>query len=213
MPSLRQSRAETWIISTSTSGPGVPEGLAVDLVELAVAPLLRPLVAEHRPASPQPLLLVVQQPVLDGRAHQPGGRLGPQAQAVAAAVVEGVHLLLDDVGVLADRALEELRALDERHAASRGSRSRQTARARPPRPAASTAAGPRAGRSFRGWPGACVPSVRSFASTTEAATAPATATAAATSHGQRARGRAFGRTIQRRAGRSAQAGRRRRIRP
>ena len=38
------------ICSASTSGPAIAERLDADLVELAVAALLRPLVAEHRPA-------------------------------------------------------------------------------------------------------------------------------------------------------------------
>ena len=41
-----------------------------------------------------------------------GGAFGPQRQAVAAAVVEDVHLLLDDVGAFADAAGEELGMLE-----------------------------------------------------------------------------------------------------
>src|SRR5690606_37635179 len=90
--------------------------LDVDLVELAVATLLRPLVTEHRAHAPDLLALVVQQAVGDAGAHDAGGGLGTQRERVAAAVLERVHLLLDDVGHLADGALEELGALEQRQA-------------------------------------------------------------------------------------------------
>ncbi len=85
-------------------------------MKLPVTSLLGPLVAEHRTRGPEPLLLVVQQSVLDCGTDESGRRLGSQAQPVAATVLEAVHLLLDDVGVLADRAVEELGVLEERYA-------------------------------------------------------------------------------------------------
>ena len=42
--------------------------------------------------------------------------LGPKGQHFLLAVVEGVHLLLDDVGILADAAGEELRFFHDRDA-------------------------------------------------------------------------------------------------
>src|SRR5699024_10284830 len=42
--------------------------------------------------------------------------LGPQAQAVTAAILEGVHLLFDDVGHFTDGALEQSGALHDRQA-------------------------------------------------------------------------------------------------
>src|SRR5262249_47437379 len=57
-----------------------------------------------------------QHAVRDERAHDAGGRLRPQGEALSALRGEGVHLLLDDVGVLADRALEERGVLDDGHA-------------------------------------------------------------------------------------------------
>src|SRR5699024_10642459 len=75
---------------------------------------LRPLVAEHRPGVPEALGLVVQQTVLLGGAHAAGGPFRAQRQAVAIAVVEAVHLFFDDVGDLADTALEQLGTLDDR---------------------------------------------------------------------------------------------------
>jgi hypothetical protein len=52
--------------------------------------------------------------VLDVRAEHAGGELGAQREPPAAAVVEGVHLLLDDeVGGLADGPLEHLGELED----------------------------------------------------------------------------------------------------
>ena len=84
-------------------GTGEAERFDAELMELAVASLLRPLVAEHRAAVPQPLRAVVEQVVLDRRAHARRRAFGAQRQAFAVQRVdEGVHLLLDDVGRLAD---------------------------------------------------------------------------------------------------------------
>jgi hypothetical protein len=52
--------------------------------------------------------------VLEVRAHHRGGALGAQCDAVAALVLEGVHLLLDDVGAFAHAALENTRVLEHR---------------------------------------------------------------------------------------------------
>ena len=92
-----------------------PVGLAVDLVKLAKASLLGPLVAEHGPQGiefldPGALLQAVFQ---DGPEHR-GGGLGPERQGVALAVGKGVHFLGHDVGVVADGAGEELGALEQR---------------------------------------------------------------------------------------------------
>src|SRR5688572_10474074 len=83
---------------------------------LTVASLLRTLVTEHRTHAPQFQARTAQQAVRDDRSHDARGRFGPQRQLIAALIGEGIHLLLHDVGVLADRALEEIRALYERHA-------------------------------------------------------------------------------------------------
>ena len=48
-------------------------------------------------------------------AHAAGGAFRTQGQAVAIAVVEGVHLFLDDIGDFADRASEQLGHLEDRH--------------------------------------------------------------------------------------------------
>jgi hypothetical protein len=97
--------------------PGMAEGLDVDLVELAVASLLRPLMAKQRHLAPQAQRPVVERVVLDHRPHDSGGGLRPERQPVAVhRVLERVHLLLDDVGHLAEATHEERRRLDDRRA-------------------------------------------------------------------------------------------------
>jgi len=96
--------------------PLVAQRLDVDLVKLAVTSFLRLLVAEHGTRGPELLPLVVQEPVRYPCAHHARGGFRPQRQALAVAVLEGIHLLLDDVGHLADRTAEELGVLDDRQA-------------------------------------------------------------------------------------------------
>ena len=96
---------------------GEAERLDVELMELAIAALLRTLVAEHRSRRPHAKRPLVCQVVLDRRADDARCRFGTQRQALAVQlVVERVHLVLDDVGVLADAAHEQWRRLDDRHA-------------------------------------------------------------------------------------------------
>ncbi|MNN39952.1 hypothetical protein D3C81_1540090 [compost metagenome] len=55
--------------------------------------------------------------MLDGRTHGGGSAFGTQRQLLAVERIgEGIHLLLDDVGHLADAAHEQLRVLDDRRA-------------------------------------------------------------------------------------------------
>ena len=84
------------------------DGLRADLIELAVAALLRALAAEHG-AHVVELLDAgdLVQPVLDVGAHHRGGGLRPQRERAAVAILPGVHLFADDVGVLADAAREQ----------------------------------------------------------------------------------------------------------
>src|SRR5207248_2461496 len=94
----------------------IAERLDADLRELAVAPPLLPLPPEHgADVPPLGLRLLLIDVVLDVGAHQRGRVLRPQGHRVAA-VVEGVHLLADDVGDLADAADEELGSLQDRRA-------------------------------------------------------------------------------------------------
>ena len=100
-------------------GPGIADDLHVELPELAVAPGLRPVVAEHRSGEREAdRLRPGAHPVLDPGAHDAGGRLGSQrptlALCVAASSLDTEELLLDDVGDGADAPLEDFRLLEER---------------------------------------------------------------------------------------------------
>ena len=83
------------------------DGFRADLVELPVAALLRPLAAEHR-ADVIELLhaRALVEPVLDVGADHRGGIFRAQGERGAVAILEGVHLLGDDVGVGAHAAGE-----------------------------------------------------------------------------------------------------------
>ncbi len=97
--------------------PGKADGLDADLVELAVAALLRPLVAEHLADVVEAARDLVSQAVLDDGAHATGRAFRAQGQLLAVqAVVEGIHFLLDDVGHFADGPLEQRCRLDDGHA-------------------------------------------------------------------------------------------------
>ncbi len=91
--------------------------LEADLAELAVAAGLRLLVAELRTRVPEADRTGhVLEALLHQRAHDAGRVLRPQGQRPALAVRERVHLLVHDVGGVADRAGEEVRALEDRGA-------------------------------------------------------------------------------------------------
>ena len=103
------------IASASASGESVPIALQPDLVELAVAPGLRALVAEEGPdVGELHRLRQLVHPVLEVGAADRRRALRPQGQAAPALVLEGEHLLADDVGRLADAALEQLGVLEGR---------------------------------------------------------------------------------------------------
>jgi hypothetical protein len=89
---------------------GHPEDLHVDLVVLAEAPGLGPLVAEGRGQAPD--LPGRRGSVLDeGPGHRRRG-LGPQGQVAVTLVPEVVHLLADDVGA-GSQPLEDLEVLEQ----------------------------------------------------------------------------------------------------
>ena len=93
--------------------------LGAELVELAVAARLRALVAEERPEVGElHRLRQLLHAVLDVGAADRRRALGPQGEAAPALVLEGEHLLADDVGGVADAALEQLGVLE----AGRGDR-------------------------------------------------------------------------------------------
>ena len=97
--------------------PRVADRLDVELPELPVAPGLGPVVAEHR-AGHRELHRLRQRlhPVLDVRPDDARGRLGAEGPGLRFLVARGQpeELLLDDVGHLADAALEDGGLLEER---------------------------------------------------------------------------------------------------
>ena len=53
--------------------------------------------------------------MLDIGTHNGSGGLGAHGKTITATILEGVHLLLHDIGLFADAAREELRLLQDRH--------------------------------------------------------------------------------------------------
>ena len=101
--------------SRSTVAPPSPMASTPELMELAEAAGLGPVVPEHRAEviEPHGLGLVVETVLQIGAAD---GRRALRAERhlLAAAVLETVHLLLDDVRFLSHRACEESGALEDR---------------------------------------------------------------------------------------------------
>ena len=105
------------ISSASWAGSADAVGLGAHLPELAVAAGLHPLVAKHRPeVVPAGDRLALWPPRARRRRAPRRGALRAQGQASARLVLEGVHLLPDDVGRLAHAADEERGVLDQRRA-------------------------------------------------------------------------------------------------
>jgi hypothetical protein len=91
------------------------EQLGADLRELAVASFLRALAAEHRTRVPETRDgLGPCETGFEVGPHERGRAFGAQRNPGAVAVLERVHLLLDDVGGVADRPLEELNLFEKR---------------------------------------------------------------------------------------------------
>src|SRR6185295_1668656 len=87
---------------------GDPVGFGAHLPELAVAAGLHPLVPEHRAeVPPAGHRLALRDGVLDVCPDARRSPLRTEGEAAARLVVEGVHLLADDVGGLADAPDEE----------------------------------------------------------------------------------------------------------
>ena len=86
---------------------GGADEFGADLVELAVATLLRALVAEHGAGVEDFLREALGEAVGDEGAADAGGAFRAKGDAVAAAVLEGVHFLGDDVGSVAEGAGED----------------------------------------------------------------------------------------------------------
>ena len=95
-------------------GLGDAQHLHVDLVELALASLLRALVAEHRSAAEKFERQVLGEAVRQDGADHARRTLRAQGDAVSAAVLERIHLLGHDVGGIAQGTREDLRELEDR---------------------------------------------------------------------------------------------------
>src|SRR6516225_1522647 len=93
---------------------GRADQLDPHLVKLAEPAFLRSLIAEHWAAVEEFEGQALGEAVGDYRANHPGSVFWPQRDFLTAAVVEGVHLLRYDVGVLADRSRENLGELENR---------------------------------------------------------------------------------------------------
>ena len=76
------------------------------LIKLPITTFLRTFVAEHRADIPQALLLIVQKTMFDAGAYAARRPFRTQSQAVAVAVLKGVHLFFNHIGHFADRAFE-----------------------------------------------------------------------------------------------------------
>jgi hypothetical protein len=91
------------------------ERLGVDLRELAEAPRLWCLVTEERTGGPDlHRLWQLVHAVLDVGPADAGGSFGPERERAAGLVLEGEHLLLDDVRGLPHPAGEQLGVLEHR---------------------------------------------------------------------------------------------------
>src|SRR5207302_469260 len=94
---------------------GGANDLRVELVELAKAALLRPLVAKRRTVSRDLQRCELLPALAQIRAANAGGELRPQRDRIPAAILERIHLLGYDVGRFADGAGEDRRLLDRGH--------------------------------------------------------------------------------------------------
>ena len=95
----------------------IADRLDVELPELAEPAGLRPVVAEHRPGHRElDRLRPGVHPVLEVRADDASGRLGPERPrfGLLGSRRDPEELLLDDVGDLADAALEDVGLLEHR---------------------------------------------------------------------------------------------------
>ena len=91
-----------------------PEIFDPDLMELAHASLLRPLIAEHRPGIEELQRQALRESVGDHRPHHAGGVFRAQCQRLAATVGEVVGFLGDHIAAVAERTREHLGKLEHR---------------------------------------------------------------------------------------------------
>ena len=96
------------------SGGAATDRFCVELEELAVAALLRPVVAKHRTEQIETRgLRALVEETFEVRSHHARGRFRPQGEVASATVIESVELLGDRVGVFAD-PLDQLGLLQDR---------------------------------------------------------------------------------------------------
>src|SRR6185312_2247572 len=86
----------------------------IDLMELAEAAFLRPLVAEHRPRGEELQRQALRQTVRQHRADEARSVFRSQRDLFAAAIGEGVHFFRDDIRALADRPREDFGEFEDR---------------------------------------------------------------------------------------------------
>ena len=79
-----------------------------ELMKLAVATLLWSLMSKHRAGVPQPLLLVIQKPVLIGCPYTSGRTLGAHTNTITISIVESIHFFFNDISDLSNGTFEEL---------------------------------------------------------------------------------------------------------
>ena len=133
--------------------PRVADRLDVELPELAVAAGLRAVVAEHRAGLGQlDRLRPGLHPVLDVGADDAGRRLRAQRPGLGLLGPRGEpeELLLDDVGDLADPALEDVGQLEQRRFDAPVAIARGEVRGEPLEPASRSRSRAAAGRACRG---------------------------------------------------------------
>ena len=92
------------------------EALDAELMRLAIASLLRTLVAKDRADVVEPQRPDREEAVLEHGPHDRRRPFWAQRDASAAPIVERVHLLFHDVGLLTDAAHEEIGGLEDRRA-------------------------------------------------------------------------------------------------
>ena len=96
-------------------GAGKTQCLGADLVKLAVASSLGALMTKHGAHVIQPLATVVQHGVLRDGAHHTGRRFGAKGELLSVeAILKRIHLLLHNIGDLAQSPHEQRRGLDNR---------------------------------------------------------------------------------------------------
>jgi hypothetical protein len=83
-------------------------------VKLPIPAFLRALVPEHWARVPEALRLVMKKSVLIACSNGAGGSLWPQGKTIAIVICKGVHLLFNNISLLADCPFKELGTFENR---------------------------------------------------------------------------------------------------